>query len=129
MQLTDKKLKQLIKESVVEALQENEVYKLFISECIKNTFELISEHLILGKTQIKESPEEKVRNVIKNKNQKMEIPDKEDIINEDIAAARRMLEDEFFGKNKNKIVENNSNESFDDEEDIKELLGLNKKRR
>jgi 5'-deoxynucleotidase YfbR-like HD superfamily hydrolase len=131
MQLSEKKLKELIKESVVEALKENEVYKIFISECIKNTFELISEQVFVDTQEdrrqiVKE--EDKVRSVIKNKNSIREsrLPPKNEIINEDIRAAQKMFESEF-GVGKLKQI-SETEEAFErlDDSDILKMIGVKK---
>jgi hypothetical protein len=135
MQLTEKKLKEMIKEAVKEALDDKETLKVFISECLKYTISGLYEEINTSKkganVESDEGPsftpparksfQPRNENKINKKDDKVFISENSYIKSNDLDSARKMFESEFSpAKTKSNRFEENE-ESGDDE--IMKLIG------
>jgi hypothetical protein len=132
MQLTEKKLKEMIKEAVKDALEDKDIFKVFISECLKYTISGLYENLSSGGKNVEEDepsftpPPRKTfstknESKIKPKNEKVYLSENSYINSDDMDNAKRMLEAEF-GINPAKQQHKN-NMNLDDDDEIMKLIG------
>lgn len=131
MQLTEKKLKEMIKEAVKEALEDKDIFKVFVSECLKHTISGLYEQMSTGGRNVEEDEQPsftpparkqfsvKNESKIKQKNEKVYLSENSYINSEDMNNAKKMLEAEF-GINPKQKSSMNMN---DDDDEIMKLIG------